>query len=224
MKLNELAGYIRQAVRVVPQVLPYLNDRAVTFLKAGYDSIRGDYWVTVYDAIEGYLIGTRPITSFRNTMRRAMETAFRGAVNLGYEDAGGELPIDEDAQAWIDNEIGTERGNIGGLFTNLKKNWERMDAIHEANSRADGYAGKLDSIYTQAKMMGAGNPILTWALGETEVHCDTCLSLAGTKHRAKWYIKNNYIPRMPYASMSCGGHNCDCKLTDNNGNEYTLNG
>ncbi|MCR4308385.1 MAG: hypothetical protein NUV80_07590, partial [Candidatus Berkelbacteria bacterium] len=75
---------------------------------------------------------------------------------------------------------------------------------------------------TQAMMNGANNPMLTWRLGQTEVHCTTCLELNGKKHKAQWYIDNDYIPRKPGANLECNGYNCDCDLVDSSGKVYTL--
>jgi hypothetical protein len=137
-------------------------------------------------------------------------------------EGGGEVPLDADTQAWIDGEILAEKENIKNLFGDLRKNWESKDAIKEAFARANGYSGKLDSIYTQGMMNGANNPMLKWVEGDTQEKCATCLSLDGKWHRAQWYIDHNYIPGKPYASLDCGGHNCQCKLVDKNGLEYTL--
>jgi len=216
-----LFNFLRRAVLSVPAVISLLSQKYIKAL-GGYEQVRNEYWATVYDAVEGYLTGNRPVTAFRNSMYNAMNSAFQTGAELGYVDGGGEVPLDKDTQAWLDGEILSEKNFINSLFVDLKQNWESKDAIKEAFARADGYAGKLDSIFGQGKMYGANNPMLTWRLGTTEKHCDTCQNLNGKSHRAKWYITNNYIPRKPGADMECGGYNCDCSLTDKDGNEYVL--
>ena len=71
-------------------------------------------------------------------------------------------------------------------------------------------------------MMGKGKQMLTWRLGNTEVHCSTCASLNGKRHRASWFISHDYIPGKPGAAMDCQGYNCDCALVDDEGIEVTI--
>lgn len=212
---------LRRLLLAKPNIIPLLSQYAIKAL-GGYEQVRNEYWASVYDAVEGYLTGNRPITAFRSSMYNAMNSAFQTAAELGYVEGGGEVPLDKVTQSWIDGEILAEKENIKNLFGDLRKNWESKDAIKEAFARANGYSGKLDSIFTQGMMNGANNPMLTWHLGATEVHCTTCAQLDGKSHRAQWYIDRGYIPRRPYAEMECGGFNCDCSLTDKNGLEYTL--
>jgi hypothetical protein len=220
MKNKFITPVIKSIVMHYPAVMPYLNANAIK--AAGYQAVRDTYWAEVYDAVHDYLTGTRPVTAFRNKHLVAMAEAFTEAANLGYEDGGGELPLDDDTAAWLSSSVTEERGHIIDLFDRLKAEWDGIDPIHEAFVRADGYASKLDGIYNEARLRGMKNQMVTWVLGETEVHCDTCLRLAGTKHRISWLLQNDYIPRKSGAAMDCGGWNCDCSIIDKNGNEVTL--
>jgi hypothetical protein len=148
--------------------------------------------------------------------------AFVQAAELGYEDAGGELPMDSETLAWLGDAQSSELTNIDNLFSRLKQEWDGLDPINEAFARADNYSKTLDAIYTQFKMWGDKNQMLEWVLGATEVHCDTCAELSGQKHKATWYLSHDYIPRKPGASMDCNGYNCDCSLVDKDGNEVTI--
>ena len=223
MQRQALRNFLRRSLLVVPDVIKYISGASVKAL-GGYEQVRGEYWASVYDAVEQFLLHAADvsITGFKNSMYNAMNSAFQTGAELGYVDGGGEVPLDKETQAWLDGEITAEKSNIDSLFSGLRENWESKDAINEAFARADGYASKLDSIYSQAMINGANNPLLQWVEGDTEKKCATCLSLDGKWHRAQWYIDNNYIPGMPYASMDCGGHNCKCKLVDKDGKEYTL--
>jgi hypothetical protein len=97
-----------------------------------------------------------------------------------------------------------------------------FDYFTWATGKADGYVSTVLSIYNAAVLLAKKNQMLTWNLGETEKHCDTCLKLDGGSHRASWYIGHDYIPRKPGASMDCKGYNCDCSLTDKDGEEVTI--
>ncbi len=53
-------------------------------------------------------------------------------------------------------------------------------------------------------------------------HCDTCLGLNNTRHSARWYINRDYIPGKPGAAMDCGGWNCQCYLTNDEGKQFSI--
>ena len=218
---DRLGAFIRRAVKTVPAVIPLLSDAAKA-ATLGYPGIREDYWVVIYESIEGYLTGDRPVTSYRNAVSIAMSEAFTDATYEGYTQAGGEMPLPEDMQAWLSERIGQEREHIISMFNRLKTEWEGIDPVKEALARAEGYARTLDSLYAEAKLRGMKNQMVTWILGETEQHCDTCLKLNGKKHRISYLLANNYIPRKPGAGMECNGYNCDCRIVDKNGNEITI--
>ena len=214
---------VSMAMRAYPAIIPELSMESWQVFRAasGYDGIRNTYWAEIYDAVEGYLTSDKPVTSFKNAMKRAMVEAFGGATDLGYEEVGGEPPLDDDTLAWLNAQVDQESGFIDDLFAKLKKS-DGLDPIDEAFARADGYTKTLDAIYAEAKMRGDKNKILEWELGETEKHCSTCSNLNGQKHKASWYISRNYIPKKPNADMECKGYNCDCRLKDKNGNEVTI--
>jgi hypothetical protein len=218
------AKIIGAVIRAVPHALPYLTPETWAVFRAagGFDGIRNTYWAIVYDAVYDYLTSNQPVTSFRNAMKKGMVDAFVQAAELGYEDAGGELPMDSETLAWLGDAQSSELGNIDNLFSRLKQEWDGLDPINEAFARADNYSKTLDAIYTQFKMWGDKNQMLEWVLGATEVHCDTCAELSGQKHKATWYLSHDYIPRKPGASMDCNGYNCDCSLIDKDGNEVTI--
>jgi hypothetical protein len=218
MDMLEIA---RRAVKAVPEVMAYL-DASVKAAIQGYDGIRSDYWTVIYDSVEGYLTGNSPVTGFRNRTATAMSEAFTGAVYEAWYQAGAELPLTDDVTAWLSERIGAERVNIEGMFDRLKKEWAGIDPIAEANTRAESYARTLDAMYGEAKLRAMKNQTVTWHLGQTEQHCPTCSKLAGKKHKISYLIANNYIPRKPDAGMDCHGYNCDCSITDKNGNEVTI--
>jgi len=219
----DMLEIVRRAVKAVPQVMQYLTPQTKAAVQ-GYDGIRSDYWTVIYDSVEGYLTGNSPVTGFRNRSATAMSEAFTDATYEAWYQAGAELPLTDDAAAWLSERSGAERVNIEGMFDRLKKEWEGIDPIAEANTRAEGYARTLDALYAEAKMRGMKNQMVTWHLGQTEQHCPTCSKLSGKKHRISYLIDNNYIPRKPDAGMDCKGFQCDCSITDKNGNEVTIAG
>jgi hypothetical protein len=221
MDKTQLLQFVRDAIHTVPEVIPYLSRDAIKAIGGGYEAIQKEYWAVVYDAVYDYLTGDKSITSFRNAHMKGMATAFTSGAEAGYQDAEAELPLDEDTQSWLDGRIGAEREFIVGLFATLK-NASGIDPSAEAFARADGFTATLDAVYAEAKLRGMKNQMVTWNLGETEKHCETCARLAGKRHRISYLLQNDYIPRKPGAAMDCGGWRCDCSLTDKNGNEIML--
>lgn len=219
MNKNYLLLKIREAVKALPALLAHLSPVSIKAL-GGYEGIRNDYWAEVYDAVEGYLTGNRPITSFRNGMWNAMNSAFQTAFEMGYVDGGGEVPVDAKAQAWLDGMIAQEKGFISGLFADLRDYWSDKDAIAEAFARADGYASTLDQIYNTGKTFGAANKMLTMTGSDGKESCKDCQRLKGQRHRASWWAENNLIPGS--SAYECGGWNCEHILVDDDGVEFTF--
>jgi hypothetical protein len=204
----DLLAYAIRIVKAVPQVMQYLSLETIKAL-GGYEQVRNSYWATVYDAVEGYLTGNRPVTSFRNSMYNAMNSAFQTAAELGYVDAGGEVPLDANTQAWIDGMILSEKENINSLFGNLQKNWESKDAINEAFARAEGYAWTLDSIYGTGKMYGSKNITLEFGGDDGNESCPDCQQMKGKRHKISWILENNMRPAPGNSNYECNGYNCN---------------
>lgn len=156
--------------------------------------------------------------------KNAMIDAFSSSFSLGWTNGGQPLPFSAEATEWLSARIAQEAGYIDGLFANAKQLRKEPDFDYFSwiTERADGYTRTLQAIYNAGRMFAMKNKMLSWSLGATEKHCPTCEKLDGQRHRASWYISRNYIPRQPGASMRCGGYNCDCKLSDDEGNEITI--
>ena len=212
-------------LRAVPDVTAYLKPETRAMIKAMGDilGINAAYHDAITQALIDYLEGGS-VTAPRNDFKRAMVEAFGAAFELGWTDGGAELPFEGEALQWYNNRVTEETGNIDGAFQDareLRKD-STFDALAWASARADGYTSTVMSVYNAAVMFAKGSRMLTWHLGNTEKHCETCKRLDGKQHPAYWYIDNNYIPRQPGAGMDCAGYNCDCSLTDRSGNEVTL--
>mgnify|MGYP001206573386 FL=1 len=228
MNKAQAKAIILETVRVIPSVLPYLSDATRAALKAGYieggvAEINARYNKEIVDAMTTYFEGGA-MTAPRNQFRQAMTEAFNSAMDTGWVDGGQALPLDEDAAAWLDARLNSELAYIDDLFVQIKalRAEEKFDFFAWVTAKADRYTSTVMSVYNAAVLLAKKNQMLTWNLGQTEKHCDTCASLDGNSHRASWYISHDYIPRKPGAAMLCGGYNCDCRLTDSKGEEVTV--
>ena len=204
MNLLDIA---RSAVKAVPRVVLYLSFDTIKAL-GGYDKVRAGYWATVYDSVEGYLLGNRPVTSFRSAMWNAMNSAFQTGAERGYVDGGGEVPLDKETQGWLDGRILAEKDNINNLFAGLRVNWESKDAINEAFARAEAYAWTLDSVYGEAKMRGSRNIVLEFGGNDGKESCVDCRRLKGKRHKISWILENNMRPAPGNENFECNGYNC----------------
>lgn len=214
-----------------PEILPHLKGWAYFWarhdlaIKADTDlsDIRGTYNDAIVSSLIDYFEGGG-IAASRNEFKNAMIQAFGDVFDAGWVEGGGELPVDDEALNWIESRLNEEAGYIDSLFQEAKdlRKQDDFDYFSWVTQKADGYTRTLESVYNAAVLLIKDRQMLTWNLGQTEIHCDTCSKLNGQRHRASWYLSRNYIPRKPGSSTECGGYNCDCSLTDDEGNEITL--
>lgn len=201
---------IRESVKEFPEIKPYLSKKALKAI-GGFESTHANYYLAVYQAVSGYLSGSGYVTAYRNQMASAMAEAFTDAVYTGYQEAGAELPLDEETSAWLGQRIAAERGFIDSMFANLKVfrsgiTKEQIEA--EASSRAQGYSNTLDVVYQEARMRGSKNITLVFAGTGGKRPCSTCRSLQGKRHRISWIIEKGMIPGPGNTNFICNGYNC----------------
>lgn len=213
---------ISAVIRQHPAVIPHLSPSTNAALKATgeYSAIRLNYFILTYQAVYEYLTSSRPVTSFRNAMSQAVVEAFGGAVDLGYQEGGAELPLDDDTLAWLNGEVDRELGFVSDLFSRLRDEFEG-DPDTEATARAEGYANRLDAIYSEAKTRAAKNKMLTFNGDDGKESCPECKKMKGQRHRASWWIKHGLIPGPGNTNYTCNGYNCEHRLYDDDGNEWT---
>src|SRR3990172_480225 len=153
MNKTILLASLRAAVRLVPEVIQHLSPTTLKAL-SGYDAIRYIMHSAVFDAIEGYLIGSGNVTTYRAEMAAAISQAYVETADIAYEDAGAELPLDAETAAWARAELDSQLSFVDQLFEGLRELRKEGDvnATAEALARANGYANSLDALYTGAKM------------------------------------------------------------------------
>jgi hypothetical protein len=188
----------------------------------GYQGVRNEFWAAVYDAVSGYLTSTVYIPTYKDPLIAAISKAYLNAANIGYEEGGGTLPLDEDTALWVRSELDAQFGFIDSLFLRLKelRKEDDVDFIGEAFSRADGYANSLDMLYNGAKLAGAGNKMLTFDGDDGKESCKDCRRYKGQRHRASWWKSHGAIP--PNRDFECHGYNCQHVLVDDDGKVFTL--
>jgi len=187
-----------------------------------YPAVRDKYYEEIFVAVFDYLGGDGAITSFKNAMKRAMVEAFLPAMEIGWEDGGGTLPISDTAQEWLATMQAAEIEFINVLFQTLKetRKGEDVKKTEIAQARADGYCATLDKIYNYAKVAGAGDTMLTFAGNDGKENCTDCGYYKGKRKKASWWITNNAVP--PNRDFECKGYRCQHYLMDDSGKVWTL--
>jgi len=200
-----------------------LHSRALKQI-GSYQGIRDELWSAVFDASFDFLNSSSQVTTYSRPMAAAVSKAYIESLDTGYVDGGGSLPIDQDTADWARSELGAQLSYVDSLFGTLKQLRKEgdVDSMHEAYLIAQRWASALDGFYNAAKMAGAGNKMLTWNIGSTEKHCNTCLKLDGQRHRASWFSAKGYFPRKPGSATDCGGYHCDCSLSTDDGESFSI--
>jgi len=200
--------------------------RVAGFVKASipdtyeYDVIRKTYVDALFDAFMGYAGGDR-VTRHKNAASRAIVEAFPDAFYRAHEDAGAE-ETEQDDEQWLTGSTNAELGNLDGVFEWIKQARDEETITEDAiRDRVERWAQGLDSVYSEALLRAKKNQKLEWHYGDTD-HCETCATLNGQAHTAKWYLARDYIPGKPGAAMDCGGWRCQCFLTDKSGETVTI--
>lgn len=186
--------------------------RELAISASEYSGLNAQYRETIYLAVLSYLVQTGTAsTSFKNEIKKAVVESFPDAFYAGYN-FDGEQEVDKEDDSWLTARIGGEVVNIDTLFVSLKAIKDKLVApsvyVDEANRRADGYAGTLDSVFSEGRLRGSRAKTLEFDGDDGEESCRTCQTLKGKKHKIKWIIDNDMIPRPGNEKFECNGYRC----------------
>jgi hypothetical protein len=215
---------ITAIVRAVPGLAPLVNAQMLAALKASgdYTSIRAEMSGEIHDAVYDYLTGSGNVTAYRSAMALAVSAAYIAAADAGYQEGGGELPLDSDTAAWARGQLDAQLGFIDQLFESLRDLRKEGDvnATAEALARANGYASSLDQLYSEAATRGAKNKMLTFVGSDGKESCKDCKRMKGQRHRASWWIEHDMVPGS--SAYECGGWQCEHYLETDDGERFTI--
>jgi hypothetical protein len=194
------------------------------FAGQDYETIRAEYYDVVYSIVLEYMESSDRPTAYKGALSRNMVEAFTPTVEIGYEDGGSELPLDDDVESWLTAAQFSELANIESLFVSLKllRDAGETNPETEATARAQGYTATLDGLYNQAVLYGAGNIMLTFSGEDGEHSCDSCIDLTGQRHKASWWISHDYVPPTGSGLDCAAGGNCKHYLEDDDGERWTI--
>jgi hypothetical protein len=202
------------------QLLALIQLTAGEFIK-----IRFEYMNEIRALLNDYFSTDKArVTRFQNRYTRAVATYFDRAFEMGIVDGGGGLPAEGDALAWITAQTDAEVARIPALMQQLKNlKSEGPDAWTGVPEQyADSYARTLDQVYSEGKLRGAGNKMLTFGGEDGEESCATCQKLKGQRHRASWWIKHGYQLFRGNPRYECGVWQCQHYFFTDDGNLFTF--
>jgi hypothetical protein len=206
-------------------------DLALVLLSIGdYAPIRSAYSFEIAGIVREYLYteGNPRVTRFQSLFKRAITEAFYPAFDQGLIDGGGEAPAQGDDLEWLNAKVAAEHGYAESLFQSLKELKKQSEeegvGIFEGvpEARAEGYAKTLDGIYSEGKIRGAGNQMLTFGGKDGKESCGTCQKLNGQRHKASWWIGHDLVPYQGNANLDCGGWQCEHILFNDKGEVFRV--
>jgi len=195
---------------------------------ASYDIDRAmaNYIESLYQIILAYLTGLYTEAQAKKQVQDESAAAFVVGFYAGFEAAGSQRPSQRD-RAWIVKRYAQELAYIDSLIENLKVkrelSLEELAYISLALYHASGYAKTILGVYNQGKLRGNGEVLLTLDGPDGLESCPTCQSLKLKTYPARWWIENELIPGPGTGyNYECHGDNCQHRLYDLTGRQYTL--
>jgi hypothetical protein len=149
------------------------------------------------------------------------------------EGGGGDTYEPEAADTeWLATRMEDELGNIALLYYSMREivtgatieePVTDADMVSFADERANGYARTLDLIYSNGKLRGRKNIMLSLEGISGKESCATCTKYLHVSHRAKWWISHDLIPGPASETYECRGYRCQHFLADSEGNQWAGN-
>lgn len=180
-------------------------------------SIVGDYEVELTSAVVAYFNGDASISRVRRAFTTSPREYARDTYVEGMSEGGlDESELDEEDElaidAWIDVQIDHVEGFVEFAKTIKSVPDEARSARQSAIlDRVKLWVKELRDLGGKGRLRAKDGELAFWELGDTEDHCDSCLSNSRLKpHRVKWWRDADRLPRSK--DLDCKGFNCDCRL------------
>lgn len=190
-----------------------------------YSQQRKSYNVNIFGAMNGYLTMNDNLVAARNEFSKEMNERFYGVFVLGYTQAGGkekDLTGDSPDLDWINARTEEEVGYIKSLFVTLreakKSDLTREELLQLAHDHADAYTNSLDMVYSEGKMRGSKNIMLTMVGEDGAESCTDCIKRKGKRYSVKKWLAIGYPPSRDF---ECHGYNCQHYLATDDGKRWT---
>jgi hypothetical protein len=188
--------------RTVGQVVNEYNDALTRFV---YDAFRNG------DVID---------------LRRAHRALLRGIADRAFVEGlreGGADEPDEDDQAQIASWVSTQLASVNDFAAAVVAAGNDEAARAAIISRLGLWANAVQELGGLGKMSARKNAMLTFdGQDGQQTPCADCARMKGTRHRTKWWIKNNLVPRQGNTNYECGNwENCKHYLRKDDGSRFS---
>jgi hypothetical protein len=206
---------LRQAVALVPEVLPYLQDktRFTLYQPTAYKTY--DYMLKQVEGLVRSVYSGNIGGSFIDTMANLISGQLTQAYLQAYEDEGFRGTILPDyLSASLESMILNQYDFVDQYYRDIVDARVDGTSIDPLLYRASLWATRWTEAYNEAVRLitkeNGGN--LVWIYGDTD-HCTTCLSLNGIVARASEWDALGIKPQSaPNNKLECGGWKCQCSL------------
>ena len=220
-----MIGMIREAVKLVPQVVPFLKGRArlMYFGLIEFEEYKSyeDMLSRIQSLVKSTYAGKVGTVEFTDRMTSIIGGQLRNAYNTAWinegmndDETSAQLPdyLEESLLDMI--EVQTDSNYSYQFFTDIMKARSDKTPIDPLLSRAELWAGQWNTAYENATSLitlnNGGRE--EWILGATEEHCPECAALNGIVALASEWEKLNVRPKNPpNDNLTCGGWRCDCQ-------------
>ncbi len=188
-----------------------------------YGAVRETYAGALTDAFLGYVGSGGPVTRWRNQAGRAVIEGTADAFYRGYDDAGGEETEDEDEQ-WLTQRQKEQVNFLPDVFDWIGEQRDAETITEDIIAeRVDVWVASLDGTYTEGKLRGSKNKTLVFVGDDGMESCEVCQSLKGKRHKIRWILDNDAIPRPGNSFFTCQGYRCQHYWEDpKTGERYTF--
>lgn len=211
MRINNL---LIQAVKLVPDVLPYLTDktRFALYEPAAYKSF--EYMLKQIEGLVRGVYNGNIGGQFIDTMANLISGQLTDAYQAAWKDEGDGGDFPEYLNAPLESEILNQYDYVDQFYRDIVDARVDKTPINPLLARAELWANAWNTAYENATSLitaaMGGNE--EWVLGATEEHCPECAALNGIVAKASEWDALGIKPKNPpNDKLTCGGWRCDCE-------------
>ncbi len=164
-------------------------------------AVRG-LWLGVFDYYDFF-------DAMTATIRRGLTRAWHeGAASIGIQP--DELTPEE--KTALETAITREWSQIHPFALAVEAGAKaKGGALEPLLARAELWGLRYQDVVNQARVKANTDPKLRWTLGQTRVHCDSCLRLEGKIKRSSAWDRAGVRPQNPKNDkLTCQGWRCLC--------------
>ena len=210
-----LYNFLRRAVELVPDVLPYLKGRARWMVYQPAEYKTAEYMLTQIERLVKSVYAGNLGGDFIDTMANVISGQLTQAYTQAWADEEGTGELPDYLATSLETTILNQYDYVDQYYRDIVDARVDETSIDPLLFRAALWAQRWTESYNEAVRLitleNGGNMI--WTLGATEAHCPECAGFNGIVARAKEWDALDIRPQnAPNNKITCGGWQCDCSL------------